>query len=313
MEGHIVITGATGVIGSEVARKLIESGRKVVIFARSPQNAAEKIPGAAGYVRWDSDMKVGEWTAALEGAYAVIHLAGKPLLDARWTEEHKVACYDSRINGTRSLVAAMSALEKKPQVLVSSSAIGYYGSFDRCDETSPLTESAQPGVDFLAKICFDWEREAVPAEKLGVRVVLLRTGIVLSTQGGMLQKMMTPFSFFMGGPVGSGYQCLSWLHIDDEVAIILEALDNPAYHGPVNAVSPEPVSMKEFAVELGSVMGRPALLPVPKFAVQILLGEGAEYAVKGQQVVPGFLREHNFHFTWPTLHEALADLVSRGV
>jgi uncharacterized protein len=313
MEGHIVITGATGVIGSEVARRLIESGRKVVVFARTPQSAAAKIPGAAGYVRWDSDMKAGEWTAALEGAYAVIHLAGKPLLDARWTEEHKVACYDSRINGTRSLVAAMSALEKKPQVFVSSSAIGYYGSFERCDDTAPLTESAQPGIDFLAKICFDWEREAVPAEKLGIRVVLLRTGIVLSTQGGMLQKMMTPFSLFVGGPVGSGYQCLSWLHIDDEVAIILEALDNSAYHGPVNAVSPEPASMKEFAVELGSVMGRPALLPVPKFAVQILMGEGAEYAVKGQRVVPGFLQGHNFRFAWPTLHEALADLVSRGI
>jgi hypothetical protein len=313
MEGHIVITGATGVIGSEVARRLIESGRKVVVFARSPQTAATSIPGAAGYVRWDSDMTSGEWTASLEGAYAVIHLAGKPLLDARWTEEHKVACYDSRINGTRALVASMSALENKPKVFVSSSAIGYYGSFERCDDTAPLTESSQPGIDFLAKICFDWEKEAVPVEKLGVRVVLLRTGIVLSTRGGMLQKMMTPFSFFVGGPVGSGNQCLSWLHIDDEVAIILEALDNPAWHGPINAVSPEPVTMKEFAVDLGSVMGRPALLPVPKLAVQILMGEGAEYAVKGQRVIPGFLREHNFQFAWPNLHEALADLVSRGV
>jgi hypothetical protein len=313
MEGHIVITGATGVIGREVARRLIDSGRKVVVFARSPQAASASIPGAAGYVRWDSDMKAGDWTASLEGAYAVIHLAGKPLLDARWTEEHKVACYDSRINGTRALVSAMTALTNKPKVFVSSSAIGYYGSFDRCDDTAPLTESAQPGVDFLAKICFDWEREAVPAEKLGVRVVLLRTGIVLSTQGGMLQKMMTPFSFFVGGPVGTGNQCLSWLHIDDEVSIILEALDNPAYHGPVNAVSPEPATMKEFADELGSVMNRPALLPVPKLAVQILMGEGADYAVKGQKVIPAFLQEHNFQFTWSHLHDALADLVAREV
>ncbi|NTU59256.1 MAG: TIGR01777 family protein [Chlorobiaceae bacterium] len=313
MEGHIVITGATGVIGSEVARRLIKSGRKVIVFARSPQTAASAVPGAAGYVRWDSDMKEGEWTASLEGAYAVIHLAGKPLLEGRWTEEHKVACYDSRINGTRAMVTAMSKLENKPQVFVSSSAIGYYGSFDRCDDTSPLTESAPPGVDFLAKICFDWEREAVPAEKLGVRVVLLRTGIVLSTRGGMLQKMMAPFSYFVGGPVGTGNQCLSWLHIDDEVAILLEALDNPAYHGPVNAVSPEPASMKEFATDLGLAMGRPSLLPVPKFAVQILMGEGADYAVKGQKVVPGFLLEHNFHFAWPNLQDALADLVERGI
>ncbi|HWR00434.1 MAG TPA: TIGR01777 family oxidoreductase [Chlorobaculum sp.] len=313
MEGHIVITGATGVIGGEVARRLIEAGREVVVFARSPQNAAAKIPGAAGYIRWDSDMESGDWTASLEGAYAVIHLAGKPLLDARWTEEHKVACYDSRINGTRSLVKAMSALGKKPQVFVSSSAIGYYGSFERCDDTSLLSESDQPGTDFLAKICFDWEREALPAEKLGIRVVLLRTGIVLSTRGGMLQKMMTPFSLFVGGPVGSGNQCLSWLHIDDEVSIILEALDNTAYRGPVNAVSPEPVSMKAFAGELGSVMNRPSALPVPKLAVQILMGEGAEYAVKGQKVAPVFLTEHNFQFTWPSLGEALKDLVARGV
>jgi uncharacterized protein (TIGR01777 family) len=198
-------------------------------------------------------------------------------------------------------------------VFVSSSAIGYYGSFERCEDTPLLTEAASPGKDFLAKICFDWEKEAIPAEKLGVRVVRLRTGIVLSTKGGMLQKMMTPFSYFIGGPVGSGNQCLSWIHLDDEVSIILEALDNPAWNGPVNAVSPDPVSMKAFATTLGAVMNRPSLLPVPKLAVQILMGEGAEYAVKGQKVSPEFLEAHNFHFEWPHLHEALADLVSRGI
>ena len=312
MEGHIVMTGATGLIGAEVAHRLIASGRSVIIFARSPELASQKIPGAAGYVRWDSDMQSGEWTGSLEGAYGVIHLAGKPLLDGRWTEEHKVACYDSRINGTRALVAAMAKTTVKPKVFVSSSAIGYYGSFERCEDTAELTESALPGKDFLAKICFDWEREALPAEALGVRVVLLRTGIVLSTRSGMLQKMMTPFSFFIGGPVGSGKQCLSWLHIDDEVAVILEALDNSSYHGAINAVGPEPVTMKEFADTLGAAMGRPSLIPVPKLAVQILLGEGAEYAVKGQRVIPEFLQQQKFHFAWPNLGEALTDLVTRG-
>jgi hypothetical protein len=313
MEDHIVITGATGVIGSEVARRLVKSGRKVVVFARSPQSAAAKIPGAADYVRWDSDMAPDDWSASIDGAYAVIHLAGRPLLETRWTEEHKVACYDSRIKGTRSLVAAMASVSVKPKVFVSSSAIGYYGSFGRCDDTIPLTETAAPGKDFLAKICYDWEKEAHPAEKLGMRVVLLRTGIVLSTKGGMLQKMMTPFSYFVGGPVGSGDQCLSWIHLDDEVSIILEALDNPAWSGPVNAVAPAPVSMKAFADALGSVMHRPSLFPVPKLAVQILLGEGAEYAVQGQKVSPEFLKEHDFQFSWPQLHEALDDLVSRGI
>jgi uncharacterized protein len=312
MEGHIIITGATGIIGSELARRLIDSGKSVVVFARSPQAAAAKISGAAGYVRWDADMESGEWTGAMEGAHAVIHLAGKPLLDARWTEEHKNACYDSRIRGTRALVSAMKNLSKKPEVFISSSAIGYYGAFDRCDDTEGLLESAGAGNDFLAKVCRDWEREALPAEALGVRVVLLRTGIVLSTRSGMLQKMMTPFSFFVGGPVGSGNQCISWIHIDDEVGIILEALDNTAYRGPINGVCPEPVTMRAFAAELGSVMGRPSLLPVPKVAVQILLGEGADYAVKGQKVLPGFLKKQGYRFAWPELHDALSDLVGKG-
>jgi uncharacterized protein (TIGR01777 family) len=313
MEGHIVITGATGVIGSEVARRLIASGRKVVLFARSPQAAESKVPGAADYVHWDSDMATGDWTASIDGAYAVIHLAGRPLLEARWTEEHKVACYDSRIKSTRALVAAMNAAAVRPKVFVSSSAIGYYGSFERCEDTPSLTEGAVAGKDFLAKICFDWEKEAIPAEKPGTRVVLLRTGIVLSTRGGMLQKMMTPFSFFLGGPVGSGQQCISWIHLDDEISIILEVLDNPAYSGPVNAVAPDPVSMKAFAAILGSVMNRPSLLAVPKLAVQILLGEGADYAVKGQKVIPASLSEHNFRFAWPHLEAALTDLLKREI
>ncbi|MBN1929516.1 MAG: TIGR01777 family oxidoreductase [Chlorobiaceae bacterium] len=313
MDGHIVITGATGIIGREVAKRLVKSGRKVVVFARNTTAAEATVPGAAAYVHWDSDMATGEWTKWIDGAHAVIHLAGKPLLEARWTEEHKAACYDSRINSTRSLVAAMSSAAVRPAVFLSSSAIGYYGSFERCDDTPPLGESAQSGKDFLAKICFDWEKEALPAEKLGIRVVRLRTGIVLSTKGGMLQKMMTPFDFFIGGPIGSGHQCISWIHLDDEVAIILEALDNAAYSGPVNAIAPEPVSMKAFADALGSVMHRPSLLPVPKLAVQVLMGEGAEYAVKGQNVRPEFLEQHGFSFAWPNLNEALADLISRGI
>ncbi|NTU52831.1 MAG: TIGR01777 family protein [Chlorobiaceae bacterium] len=312
MEGHIIITGATGVIGSEVARRLVASGKKVIVFARSPKAAEAKVPGAAGYVHWDADRLSGDWSDWIDGAYGIIHLAGRPLLEARWNEEHKTACYDSRIMSTRALVQAMSVAKKKPEVFVSSSAIGYYGSFERCEDSALLKESAPAGNDFLAKICHDWEQEALPAEKYGIRVVRLRTGIVLSTQGGMLQKMMTPFSFFAGGPVGSGKQCLSWIHLDDEVSIILEALDNTAYTGAVNAVAPEPVSMNTFAAELGKVMNRPALLAVPKFVVQLLMGEGADYAVKGQKVMPSYLQEHLFPFAWPKLSHALADLIASG-
>jgi uncharacterized protein (TIGR01777 family) len=309
MQGHIVITGATGVIGVELALKLIRRGEQVVVFARSPQAAGLKIPGAAAYIRWDSDMESGEWRDYITGAKGVIHLAGKPLLESRWSEEHKKECYNSRILGTRHLSSAIIAAKEKPGVFISASAIGYYGSFENCADTPDLFESAPEGHDFLAKICVDWETEALVTEKTGVRLVLLRTGIVLSTRGGMLQKMITPFSWFVGGPIGSGNQCIAWIHLDDEIECIIEALDNPAYRGAINAVSPEPVTMKTFASELGIVLGRPSLLPVPKFAVQLLLGEGGEYAVKGQRVKPGFLAAQGFPFRYTKLSEALRELV----
>jgi len=312
MQGHIILTGATGVIGVELALQLIARKEQVVLFARSPQVAAQKIPGAAAYIKWDSDMESGEWTGMINGAKALIHLAGKPLLENRWTEAHKAECYTSRIHGTRNLVAAIAAASEKPEVFISSSAIGYYGSFYRCNDTAPLTESGKKGGDFLARICIDWEKEALAAEKLVGRLVLLRTGIVLSTRGGMLQKMMAPFQFFAGGPIGSGNQCISWIHIDDEIATILEALDNPAYRGPINLVSPTPVSMKEFANTLGGVLGKPALLPVPEFVVRLLMGEGGGYAVQGQNVKPGFLEAQRFAFQHSKLAEALADLIQHN-
>ncbi len=309
MRGHIVITGATGVIGVELALKLIARGESVVLFVRSPESAMRKIPGAAKYLRWDSDMETGDWIGFVCGAKAVIHLAGKPLLESRWTEAHKEECYNSRILGTRHLVSAITAASEKPQVFISSSAIGYYGSFIRCDNTARMDESGAEGADFLAKICIDWEREARVAEKSVHRLVILRTGIVLTTKGGMLQKMITPFQFFAGGPIGSGQQCISWIHIDDEIACIIEAIDNPEYRGAVNLVSPAPVSMKEFASKLGAALGRPALLPVPEFVVRLLMGEGGEYAVRGQNVTPGFLQAKGFAFRYPNLPEALADLI----
>ena len=309
MNGHIIITGATGVIGAELAMKLIQRGEKVVVFARSPESATRKIPGAADYVLWDSDMERGDWTGFVNGAKAVIHLAGKPLLESRWSEEHKAECYNSRIHGTRHMVSAIAGAPAKPEVFISASAIGYYGSFSSCSDTPEMAESYQEGSDFLAKICFDWEKEALAAESIGVRLVLLRTGIVLSTKGGMLQKMIAPFRFFVGGPIGSGLQCISWIHIDDEIACILEALDNLSYRGPINAVTAQHVSMKEFATELGVVLGRPSLLTVPKPFVQLLMGEGGEYAVKGQKVKPDFLLKHGFVFSYPKLSEALADLI----
>ncbi len=311
MENHIVITGATGLIGSVLAKQLIAEGESVVVFSRSPDSAASKVPGAAAYVKWDYDMPKGAWTSHIDGAKAIMHLAGKPLLEERWTEEHKVECYDSRIVGTRNLVRAVEMAEKKPEVFLSASAIGFYGSFASCEDTGELDEGAPAGDDFLAKICMDWEKAASGLPE-GVRLVLLRTGIVLSTKGGMLQQLLLPFNLFLGGPVGSGHQCISWLHIDDEVAIIRSALEDPSWKGAVNLVGPQPVSMHEFAKALGTVLSRPSMIAVPKFVVQVLMGEGAEYAVKGQKVIPAFLQDHGYRFRHPGLEEALRDLVGQG-
>ncbi len=311
MEGHVVITGATGVIGSELAHQLIAEGEAVVVFSRSPKSASSKVPDAAAYAAWDYDSKDGEWTQYISGAKAVIHLAGKPLLEGRWTEEHKVESYNSRVVGTKNMVKAIRDAEQKPGVFISASAIGYYGAFENCDDTGELDESAAAGEDFLAKICIDWEKAAGEVPD-GVRLVLLRTGIVLSTRGGMLQQMLLPFNLFLGGPVGSGNQCIAWIHVDDEVAIIRKAIEDSSYKGPVNLVAPYPVTMKEFSGDLGTVLSRPSLVPVPKFALQILMGEGAEYATRGQKVVPGFLKEHGYRFAHPSLREALADLVEHN-
>ena len=310
MEGQIVITGATGVIGSELARQLIAEGENIVVLSRSPESASAKVPGAAAYTSWNYNNAEGEWTNFLEGAKAVIHLAGKPLLEGRWSEEHKVESYNSRVVGTRNIVKAMQKTSRKPEVFISASAIGYYGAFENCTDTGDLDEKAPAGGDFLSKICVDWEKAAMEAPG-ETRTVILRTGIVLSTKGGMLQQMLMPFNLFLGGPVGSGSQCISWLHIDDEIAIIRQALDNPSYKGPVNLVAPQPVSMKEFAQDLGAVLFRPSLIPVPKFALQLLMGEGAEYATKGQKVVPGMLNNLGYRFIHPSLREALKNLLEK--
>ncbi len=311
MTGHTIITGATGLIGSELAQQLIAKGEKVVILSRSPETAASKLPGAAVYSAWNSNSTEGEWVDYLNGAKAVVHLAGKPLLESRWSDKHKAECYNSRIVGTRNLVNAMNTAEKKPQVFLAASAIGYYGAFEHCDDTPELGENAEAGSDFLAKLCVDWENATRNAPE-GVRLVLLRTGIVLSTKGGMLQQMLLPFNLFLGGPVGSGNQCISWIHLDDEIAILHKALEDSSYRGPINLVGPQPVSMKKFADELGCVLSRPSLLAVPKFALQVLMGEGAEFATKGQKVIPSFLNDHGYRFAHPSLKEALADLLKRN-
>lgn len=282
----IAITGAGGLIGTRLVQTL---------------------PARYEPLRLSRERRA-EWTSKLEGAYGVVHLAGEPIAAGRWTAAQKKKIRDSRIEGTRALVDAISACRVKPKVFVSASAIGFYG--DR--GTEKLDESSASGSGFLAETCRDWEAEAGRAEALGVRTVFVRTGIVLAKEGGALAKMIPPFRLFAGGPLGSGRQVMSWIHIDDEVAAILFCLQNESVRGPVNLTAPEPVSMSAFARTLGGVMKRPSVLPAPGFALRLLLGEMADaLLLSGQHVEPAVLTRSGFRFRHPSLEGALQDLLTR--
>src|SRR5207248_156360 len=244
----------------------------------------------------------GDWTKALDGADGVVNLAGANVGAKRWTGEYKKELRESRLQAPRALVAAMRAATRRPRVFVSASAVGYYG--DRGDEE--VTESTQPGSDFLARLCIAWEEEAGRAEQLGVRTVLLRTGVVLDRKDSALSKMIPPFKAFVGGPIGSGRQWFPWIHIDDEVGLILWALDG-SVRGPVNATSPNPVRMEDFANALGRALHRPAVLPVPAFALRLAVGEMAEVLLGGQRARPLKVFEAGYRFRFPELGPALKE------
>jgi uncharacterized protein (TIGR01777 family) len=241
---------------------------------------------------------------SLEGADAVVNLAGASVGGRRWSASYKRESLDSRVLSTRALIEAMR--KHKPRVLVNASAVGYYGG--RGDEV--LDESASPGADFLATVCIAWEAEARKAEELGVRSVQARTGVVLSRKGGALGQMLPPFKAFVGGPIGSGKQWFPWIHIADEVAAFLWAIDHAELRGPVNFVSPGIVTMKEFAQALGRALHRPAIFPVPAAALKILLGEFAGVLLEGQRAVPKKLLDSGFKFLFTEADAALSDLFS---
>ena len=301
----VVITGATGFLGVPLVKHLQARGDDVVALVRDPARVGDKL-GAAKLVRADLEVP-GAWADELDGAGAVVHLAGEPIAGKRWDARQKQVLRDSRIEATRNLVDAIGNASRKPSVLASASGIDYYAyAPDKDDfDDDAVTESDPPGEEFLARLCKGWEAEALAASKYGIRVCTMRTGIVLANHGGALERMQTPFKLFVGGKLGNGRQFMSWIHRDDVVAAYATALTDERYVGPVNLVAGS-VRNADFAQTLGHVMHRPALLPVPAFALRLAVGELAESIVHGRNVVPARLRELGFPFAHPELAEALA-------
>lgn len=297
---NVTLTGATGFIGTRLVERLRAGGHELRVLARSPRPAQTGIR----YFVWDA-MSQPLPPESLDGANAVIHLAGEPVFQ-RWSAEAKQRIRDSRVNGTRRLVEALSTASPRPEVLVSASAIGYYG--DRGDQV--LTEASRPGKGFLPEVSVEWERAAELAESLGIRVVRLRTGIVLGRSGGALKQMLTPFRLGAGGRLGSGKQWMSWIHLEDLVGIILFAVANGTASGAFNGTAPEPVRNTEFTQTLARTLHRPAILPVPRLGLRLLFGEFASSLTESQRVLPKAAESAGYRFQFPKLDSALEDLLA---
>jgi len=303
---RVTVTGATGLIGRRLVQELIARGDEVTVLSRNPDRAREALGNRVHAVAWDAEAGPAP-AEALDGRDGVVHLAGEPIAQ-RWTAAAKRRIVSSREVGTRNLVAGLRAAEPRPRVLVSASGVGYYGF--HADER--LDESAPAGDDFLAGVCVRWEREAEAASSLGVRVVPVRTGVVLDAQGGALSKMLPPFKLGGGGPVAGGRQYLAWIHVDDLVGIYLRALDDERWAGPVNATAPEPVTNKDFSKALGRALHRPAVAPVPAFAIRLLYGQMAEIVTEGQRVVPRRAIELGYAFRHTDVESALRAALGSG-
>jgi uncharacterized protein len=296
----IAITGASGFIGRRLMKALTSGNHTVRVLSR---HAGTNLPPGVQLYVWDA-LKGQPPEESLEGADAVVHLAGEPIAQ-RWNDEVKQKIRESRATGTRNLVQALSTLRQRPAVLVCGSAIGYYGS--RGEEV--LTESSAPGSGFMAEVCVAWEKEADLAESLGIRVVKVRTGVVLGANGGALAKMLPPFKAGIGGKMGHGDQWMSWIHLDDLVGLIQHAISGPV-RGPVNGTAPNPVTNADFTKALGHGLGRPAIVPMPAFTLKLLFGEMSEVMLASQRVLPKAAEAASYTFRYPTLEPALENILA---
>jgi len=300
---EITITGASGFVGRRLSARLMAAGHRLRLLGRTGRLTPGTESANVRAFVWDP-MAGPPPAESLAGCDAVIHLAGEPVAQ-RWSDEVRHRIRDSRVTGTRNLVAGLRAANPVPETLISASAVGFYG--DRPSET--LTESSAPGAGFLPDVCREWEREAEAVRDLGVRVAMIRIGLVLGSDGGALEQMLPPFKMGVGGRLGPGTQYTPWIHLDDLCALFEFALDHPL-HGPLNGCAPNPVTNAEFTRVLASSLHRPAIFPVPRFAINLLYGEMAQILFNSQRAVPRAAEAAGFRFKYPDLGVALADVLS---
>ena len=300
---RVVIAGGTGLLGGFLSRSLAADGHEVIVLSRNPARA-RTLPAGTRVVRWDG-ATAEHWGQWADGADAIVNLAGASLASWPWTAAKKRLIRDSRLNAGNAIVQAVENAAQRPRVLVQASGIGYYGPHgdELVDEDDP------PGSDFLARVAVDWEASTAAVESLGVRRAVIRTGAVLTTQGGALPAMMLPFRFFVGGPVGSGRQGLSWIHVGDEIGAIRFVIDRETAAGPFNLVSPQPATNAEFGKALARTMHRPYFMPAPDFVLRLLLGELSSVVLEGQRAVPVRITALGFTYRYPDVTSALKDLL----
>jgi uncharacterized protein (TIGR01777 family) len=305
---RVFITGGTGLVGTRLVRRLAERRDEPVVLSRRAVAAREKFGDACTVVEGDP-MREGAWMDAVADCDAVIHLAGENVFARRWNEAFKALLRDSRVQSTANVVAALARKPRTaagdPKVLVNASAIGYYGPH----EDEELTEDSPPANDFMARLCVDWEQEVRKAEPHGVRVAMVRVGVVLDKEGGALQKLLLPFKLGAGGPVASGRQWMSWIHHADLVGLFLFALDTAKAVGPLNGTAPNPVTNRDFGKALGRALHRPAFVWTPRIALRLTLGEVANVITTGQRVLPKRPLGLGYSYRFPTLDDALADIL----
>jgi uncharacterized protein (TIGR01777 family) len=300
---RIVITGGTGLIGRSLAEQMAGEGHEVIVLSRNPSRAKDFLPGVM-LVQWDAQSAEG-WSQWADGADAIVNLAGAGLADWLWTKSRKQILVDSRVKAGEAVSSAVAMVERKPRVVIQASAIGYYGP--RGDE--PVDESQAPGDDFLGQLCQKWEDSSRSVEDHGVRRAIIRTGLVLSLKGGVLPRLLLPIRLFVGGPLGSGKQYYSWIHHEDEIGAIRFLIEHETAQGAFNLTAPNPQPNAEFMKTVSKAVGRPYWLPVPEFAMRLLIGDMATVVVDGQRAIPTQLERAGFDFHYPSLEGAMEALV----